>query len=222
MDDVIGQRAWNKLAAHRQCSATAKQTGERRKRAPIVGGFVCDMHGGATPAVKQSARERLLAMVDPALDTLLRALQTGPPCTGCGHVNDQGEACVGCGRRDGDRHPVVLRAAQLVLDRAGFHPTMQLEVQSAPNPYTNLSLSELADRAEAFAREARRLADDEATRLLPETVEGSLVPNENDAPSTVTSNDTATDSTPRIEPIQHATPHIPVGNTIPEKNNGGK
>jgi hypothetical protein len=168
MDDVIGQRAWNKLASGRQCTAT-NRNGERCKRAPIVGGFVCDMHGGGTPAVRQSARERLLAMVDPALDALLRALQTGPPCEHCG-------------RTDADRDPVVLRAAQLVLDRAGYHPTMQVQVQSAPNPCEDLTVFELADRAERIAQHAREMADEEQRRLdsarllLPEAVEGFLVP----------------------------------------------
>src|SRR5258705_13978791 len=101
MEDVIGERAWNKLAAGRQCTATNRD-GERCKRAPIVGGFVCEMHGGKIPAVRKSARERLLAMVDPALDALLRALQTGPPCPRCG-------------RTAADKNPAVLRAPQHVL-----------------------------------------------------------------------------------------------------------
>ena len=116
MDDVIGQAAWDRMSLHsgRQCTATSKQTGERCKRAPIVGGFVCDMHGGKIPAVRKSARERLLALVDPALDALLRALKTGP-------------SCEHCGRSDSDRDPVVLRAAQLVLDRCGYHPTLTVQ-----------------------------------------------------------------------------------------------
>jgi len=137
MDDVIGQAAWNKMALHsgRQCTAT-NRAGERCKRAPIVGGFVCDIHGGKIPAVRQSARERLLAMVDPALDALLRALQTGPPCEHCG-------------RSDADRDPVVLRAAQLVLDRAGFHPTIAVAAQSSGPDLSHLTLSELAESRHA-------------------------------------------------------------------------
>ncbi len=190
MDDVIGQRAWNRLAAGRQCTATSKQTGERCKRAPIVGGFVCDMHGGATPAVKQSARERLLAMVDPALDALLRALQTRPPCEHCG-------------RSDADRDPVVLRAAQLVLDRAGYHPTLGVVREAAHNPLSHLSLSELADRAEECARRARELADDEAAHLLPEVTEGFIVP-EGDEPVVI---DAAIQNDAQRNPVGNDTPN---------------
>lgn len=170
MDDVIGQVAWNKLALHsgRQCTATSKQSGERCKRAPIVGGFVCSIHGGSIPAVKKSARERLLAMVDPALDALLRALQAGPPCKHCG-------------RSDSDKDPVVIRAAQMVLDRSGYHPTLAIQQAPEPNPYENHTAAELADRAEAIAIECRRMVNEEAARLLPEATDAEedyLVPDD--------------------------------------------
>lgn len=194
MDDVIGQRAWNKLSVDRRCTATSKQSGERCKRAPIVGGFVCDIHGGGTPAVKKSARERLLAMVDPALDALLRALQTGPPCEHCG-------------RSDADRDPVVLRAAQLVLDRAGYHPTLAIQQAPERNPYENFTPSELADRAEAVAMECRRIANQEAVRLLPEATDaqgGFLVPDDEAVVS-----DAA---------IQNEEQRNPFGNDTPEES----
>jgi hypothetical protein len=42
-----------------QCKATAKGSGERCRRAPIAGGSVCRVHGGAAPQVKAKAeRER--------------------------------------------------------------------------------------------------------------------------------------------------------------------
>ena len=64
---------------------------------------VCRSHGGASPQAKRSARERLAAMVEPALDGLQRAL-------------------------DGDDIRAVLRAARLVLDRAGYGPASRLEI----------------------------------------------------------------------------------------------
>lgn len=42
----------------RRCTAKAKQTGERCKRAAIPGGHVCVMHGGAIPAVRAAAAKR--------------------------------------------------------------------------------------------------------------------------------------------------------------------
>lgn len=42
----------------RRCTAKAKQTGQRCKRAAIPGGKVCVMHGGAIPAVRAAAAKR--------------------------------------------------------------------------------------------------------------------------------------------------------------------
>lgn len=42
----------------RRCTATAKGTGERCKRAAILGGTVCVKHGGAAPAVRAAAERR--------------------------------------------------------------------------------------------------------------------------------------------------------------------
>jgi len=50
-----------------RCTARAKGTGQRCKRRPIPGGSVCVKHGGGAPQVKDAARDRLRAMVYPAL-----------------------------------------------------------------------------------------------------------------------------------------------------------
>jgi hypothetical protein len=52
------------------CKAKAKTSGVRCKRLPIPGGTVCVMHGGKAPQVQRSARERLAALVDPAIARL--------------------------------------------------------------------------------------------------------------------------------------------------------
>jgi hypothetical protein len=44
-----------------QCKATAKGSGERCRRAPIAGGSVCRVHGGAAPQVKAKAERELAA-----------------------------------------------------------------------------------------------------------------------------------------------------------------
>lgn len=148
----------------RQCTATAKTTGERCTRHALIGGFVCGFHGGNAPQVQAARRERLLAMADPAIAALQRALEShGPPCEHCG-------------RSDGDRDPNVIRAAQIVLDRCGFGPTAKLEV-TTPDPFAGMSLAELADQAEAVAREARAAADAEAQLRLTDgmTVDGVVI-----------------------------------------------
>jgi len=45
----------------RRCTARSKRSGDRCKRAPIPGGSVCIMHGGAAPQVRRAARERAAA-----------------------------------------------------------------------------------------------------------------------------------------------------------------
>jgi hypothetical protein len=82
----------------RQCSAQSKQSGEQCKRPPIPGGNVCRMHGGAAPQVQASARDRLNALVEPAIEALGRAMRSR-------------------------NVPAIVRAAQLVLDRCGFPPS---------------------------------------------------------------------------------------------------
>lgn len=58
----------------RRCTAKSKQSGERCKRAAIIGGTVCKIHGGAIPAVKaaaqrnaelEAARRQLAALGEP-------------------------------------------------------------------------------------------------------------------------------------------------------------
>ena len=52
------------------CRATSKQSGQRCKRRPIPGGYVCVMHGGKAPQVQAAAADRLKAMQPKALATL--------------------------------------------------------------------------------------------------------------------------------------------------------
>lgn len=44
----------------RRCTAKSKGSGERCKRAAVVGGTVCAMHGGKAPQVKAAAEQREL------------------------------------------------------------------------------------------------------------------------------------------------------------------
>jgi len=79
------------------CRATSKGSGEPCKRPAIAGATVCRVHGGAAPQVKEAARLRLLALVDPALATLARAVKgKGKPTA------------------------VEIRAAAEILNRAGL------------------------------------------------------------------------------------------------------
>jgi hypothetical protein len=69
----------------RRCCGTSKQSGERCKRSAIVGGRVCKIHGGGSPAVvaaakrnaeMEAARGQLMALGEPeAIDPAEALLQ---------------------------------------------------------------------------------------------------------------------------------------------------
>jgi hypothetical protein len=155
---------WHELS--RQCSVMNRD-GKRCGRAPIRGGKVCCVHGGKAPQTVAAAKQRLLLMVEPAMDALYRILQHGPPCTACG-------------RSDDDKNPVVVRAAQIVLDRCGCGPQMNVALSSPPdNDLSTLSLDELIERGERSLellrsmRTARALPD--AGVLDADTIEADAV-----------------------------------------------
>lgn len=141
-DCILGRPAHDALAVSRRCTATNRQ-GERCGKYAIPGGFVCAMHGGNKPTTRQAAQRRLLAMIEPALDALLRALRSAPPCPHCG-------------RSDSDRDPATIRAAQLVLDRAGLGPTARLEVRPSLGDDVG-DVDELLIEAERLVGEIRQL-----------------------------------------------------------------
>jgi len=97
-----------------QCAATSKHTGQRCRRPPCVGGYVCDLHGGKTPNALRAAKERLNSLVEPAISALMRCLQSPGVCTVCGRSEDMA---------------VMERAARTVLDRCGHGPTSTSKVE---------------------------------------------------------------------------------------------
>jgi hypothetical protein len=88
----------------RRCTAhLSNGSGQRCKKAAIVGSTVCASHGGGAPQVKKSAKQRLADLIEPALAALRTALKSGDL-------------------------PTIVRAAQIVLDRTGFHPQHSVEL----------------------------------------------------------------------------------------------
>lgn len=140
-DDPIGKNARKHLGEmgdYRQCTSK-NATGERCRRTAIVGGFVCWNHGGRTPMIRQAARERLQMLVDPAVNALQTVMQQGK--------------CDACGRSDDPL--VVVKAAQLVLDRTGHGPHSTVTVNSTAAELSELTNIQLAERLEQRARELR-------------------------------------------------------------------
>jgi hypothetical protein len=117
MSDLVGKRGRMALAESRQCTAT-NRNGERCGRASIPGGFVCNLHGGNAPQTLKAAQQRLLSLIEPALDVLHSILRIAP-------------ACAVCGRRD-DLSAVVA-AAKAVIDRV-LPKLLDVQVSRAPEP----------------------------------------------------------------------------------------
>lgn len=169
----------------RRCTGT-NRAGERCARAPIVGGTVCSLHGGCSPNAQAAAKTRLLAMVEPVLGVFedILAIWHTTRCTGCGHVDANGVKCTGCGKPTGDPAPVI-RVGQLVLDRAGFHPSLTIQqAPPQPNEFEHMTPEELEQRALHLLETVRSLKhsdlgppgpDDGEPRLLPEATDGVLI-----------------------------------------------
>jgi hypothetical protein len=49
----------------RRCTAKSTRSHQRCKKAAILGGTVCQTHGGGSPQVKRKAAERLADLIDP-------------------------------------------------------------------------------------------------------------------------------------------------------------
>jgi hypothetical protein len=112
MDDPFGLNKQVAKVARPKCRAT-NRAGNPCGRYPIPGGMVCAMHGGKSPAVRDKARLRLISMIDPALQVLSDIM------------SDKDAA-----------HADKLRAANSVLDRAGYARVAVLDVEAARDVLT--------------------------------------------------------------------------------------
>lgn len=102
------------------CKAHSSRTGEPCKKYAIVGGAVCNTHGGSSPHVKEAAKKRLAALVDDALYGIEKLAGVG------GHG------------LSAENENVRLRALQDLLDRAGMKPSDKLEVSGEAIPNDEL------------------------------------------------------------------------------------
>lgn len=113
------------MAEPLRCTAKSKTTGKQCRNTPIPGGTVCVSHGGSIPAVKAAAQRKMIALIDPALAVLYRAM-------------------VEC-----DEWPSRIRAALGVLDRAGMGVASTLTLDTEKTDLSQLSMAELKARAKA-------------------------------------------------------------------------
>jgi hypothetical protein len=133
-----------------RCTAKSKTTGKQCKNLPIVGGTVCVSHGGSIPAVKAAAQRKMIALIDPALAVLYRAMF------------------------ECDEWPSKIRAALGVLDRAGMGVASTLTLDTEKTDLSQLSMAELRERARVVTQ---RFTDLDETLLIEppdEDDEGSV------------------------------------------------
>ena len=128
----------------RQCAATSKQSGRRCQRAPAIGQTTCHYHGAASPQAKRSAQERLRELLDPALSGLEKALAS-------------------------DDLAAVVRSAQLILDRCGFHPTRKLELEDTTPAPRLIDVSMLEEREVSLLVAIGKRAEARARGAAPTT-----------------------------------------------------
>lgn len=103
------------LAGEVRCTARSSRTGERCKRAAMLGGNVCRSHGGNAPQVKAKAQRRLQQAADALVQRLLGMALDG----------------------DTPDH-VALAAIRDALDRAGLGAKQAVEVEVTKAPYEEL------------------------------------------------------------------------------------
>jgi hypothetical protein len=92
-----------------QCTARSKGTGKRCRKAAMLGGNVCQTHGGAAPQTRAKAQRRLQQAADVLVQRLLQFALDGD-------VAD----------------PVALQAIRDALDRAGMKPGIDVDVTLKP------------------------------------------------------------------------------------------
>ena len=124
------------MDAARQCKAKSKRSGERCRRAAIVGGAVCHMHGGASGPTREAARRRLAAAADPAAGVLVDL---------CDHPDPT----------------IRLRSSQAVLDRAVFERAAA-EWDPPPEKVRAARAAQLAQLSSAIAGVLTDLGHDPA------------------------------------------------------------
>lgn len=146
--------------ANRKCTATAKSTGKRCDRPPILGGYVCKHHGGGSEDTKAAARHRLLALVDPAINALTTVLKMTQACDACGGMMG-----------DAKLMAVIVKASQLVLDRCGYAPKKEVEVTIDAGAWVQYLTDEQLQTVQGWVAEAKMRAAQDSVIVDAELVD---------------------------------------------------
>ena len=128
-------------ARRQRCTARISNGSRQCERWAINGSTVCATHGGRAPQVKKSAKERLAELIEPALEGLHTALKSG-------------------------EIPSIVKAAQVVLDRTGFHPSQAIELYGQNGGPVEIQTT--AIDIESMSPEGRAVLLRELRSLFPE------------------------------------------------------
>jgi hypothetical protein len=155
----------------RQCGAETS-AGTPCKRAPIIGGTRCILHGGGTPEAKRAANEALLGARLASARVLFDIVNSyerdaeRTPCATCGFTPK------------GDLNPII-RAAVAVLDRTGFGPHMTVDVAPA-EPLDAVPIDQVIVRLEKLLAVAYDIRDAEQRQLQAGVLDADVVVDEDD------------------------------------------
>lgn len=125
----------DRIGPDERCTAMTS-AGLPCRKLPMPGLTVCEFHAGKTPISVRVAKQRLASMVPRALEALEQAMEFGD-------------------------WPVVVRAAQIILDRAGLGAKATISIEEREKDLSKLTPDELEARARrvyAALREAQLAA----------------------------------------------------------------
>lgn len=118
-----------------QCTAHRSKGRGPCKAQAIAGGAVCRVHGGGAPQVKLAAKLRLAALVDPAIDVIMKALKPGKLRKGEERIAKETQ----------------IRTAFLLLDRTGHGPGQKLTLDGDVGIDLDSLRTSLSDKLARFA-----------------------------------------------------------------------
>lgn len=153
-----------------KCGAPKASSGLPCQRGVAPGFTRCNLHGGANPAAKIKAEQSLAQARLPACEALFDIIERYDHTT-----------CVTCGYPSGDtdQQKVILRAAQIILDRTGLGPRATLELARQTDGDLDLDLLTEGEMAELdrLLTEVRDLKTKIKFRLgmVPAAVQPSVV-----------------------------------------------
>ena len=149
--ELMRRRVHAALYEPRQCLGDPIN-GEACNLIAVPGATMCAKHGGTTKAMQNAARMRLLYLVEPAMRIIGKLL-------------------------DSMDENIQLKAAQILLDRAGFHPHATLEIKEQPQDLSNFSTDQLKARTRRLLEALENAPNDAVANEYPDidTIDAQVV-----------------------------------------------